>query len=193
MAKADFGPFNYVRDWHGVFEEKSGWWHSFELPDGRIIDGVNTLAGLKGRLAQFPIPQDLTGKRVLDIGAWDGWFSFEIERRGAQVVELAPYVWDRPVDPAPILALLDALDEGRVHALLITSQAQVGNLFDVARDYGRTPRLAEVAIGAQGPVAESALARHGLQSAFRPAHGHMGALVLAAAEFLSHVPEGVLN
>ena len=28
----------------------------------------------------------LRGKRVLDVGAWDGWFSFECERRGAEVV-----------------------------------------------------------------------------------------------------------
>ncbi|MCA1647237.1 MAG: uroporphyrinogen-III synthase [Chloroflexi bacterium] len=105
--------------------------------------------------------------------------------RGANVLELAPYVWDRPVDPAPILRLLDALDAGAVDALLITSQAQVDNLFGVAGDYGRTPKLGNVAIGAQGPVAEAALERRGLHAAFRPAHGHMGALVLAAAEFYS--------
>ena len=72
-------------------------------------------------------------------------------------------------------------------------QAQVDNLFGVARDHGRTPRLQHVAIGAQGPVAEAALARHGLEATFRPAHGHMGALVLAAAEFLSNAkfPQGV--
>jgi tRNA (mo5U34)-methyltransferase len=34
----------------------------------------------------FDLPEDLSGKRVLDVGAWDGWFSFECERRGAQVV-----------------------------------------------------------------------------------------------------------
>jgi tRNA (mo5U34)-methyltransferase len=32
------------------------------------------------------IPQDLTGLSVLDIGAWDGFFSFEAERRGAKRV-----------------------------------------------------------------------------------------------------------
>jgi uroporphyrinogen-III synthase len=118
-----------------------------------------------------------------------------LRSRGAEVIELAPYVWDRPVDPAPILRLLDALDAGSVDALLITSQAQVENLFGVARDHGRTPRLEHVAIGAQGPVAESALARYGLEATFRPAHGHMGALVLAAANYFAHAktPEGVLN
>ena len=110
--------------------------------------------------------------------------------RGAHVLELAPYVWDRPVDPRPILDLLDALDRQSVDALLITSQAQVDNLFEVAREAGRSPSLSRVAIGAQGPVSEAALERHGLHSDFSPGHGHMGALVLAAAEYLS--ADGVL-
>lgn len=65
---------------------QTGWYHSFELPDGTVIEGVNTLQTLRDRFSRFPIPADLTGKRVLDIGAWDGWFSFEAERRGASVV-----------------------------------------------------------------------------------------------------------
>jgi len=65
---------------------RKGWFHSFEFPDGRVIEGIFSIAQLRNRLAQFPIPEDLTGKRVLDIGAWDGWFSFEMERRGAEVV-----------------------------------------------------------------------------------------------------------
>src|SRR5579863_2066229 len=63
-----------------------GYYHSIELPDGRIIPGFQSIETQRSRIAQFPIPQDLRGKRVLDIGAWDGWFSFEMERRGATVV-----------------------------------------------------------------------------------------------------------
>jgi len=63
-----------------------GWYHSIDLPDGRVIPGIQTIEQLRARIAQYPIPQDLRGKRVLDIGAWDGWFSFEMERRGASVV-----------------------------------------------------------------------------------------------------------
>jgi uroporphyrinogen-III synthase len=110
--------------------------------------------------------------------------------RGANVLEMAPYVWDRPVDPAPILRLLDALDNQTVAALLITSQAQVHNLFDVAAEHAREPRLRDVAIGAQGPVAAAALEPHGVHAAFHPAHAHMGALVLAAAEYLA-VPKSL--
>jgi tRNA (mo5U34)-methyltransferase len=65
-----------------------GWYHSIELPGGEVIPGHQSIKLLKTRLSQFPIPEDLRGKRVLDIGAWDGWFSFEMERRGAQVVAL---------------------------------------------------------------------------------------------------------
>jgi len=67
---------------------KLGWYHSIELPDGRVIPGHQSIEQLRTRLRQFHIPEDLTGKRVLDIGAWDGWFSFEMERRGASVVAL---------------------------------------------------------------------------------------------------------
>ena len=108
--------------------------------------------------------------------------SHELAARGAHVLELAPYIWDRPVDPLPILQLLDSLERDEVDALLITSQAQVDNLFGVAQSINRAPALERVAIGAQGPVAEAALNRYGLHAAFKPSHGHMGALVLAAAE-----------
>jgi uroporphyrinogen-III synthase len=116
--------------------------------------------------------------------------SQSLAARGARVLELAPYVWDRPVDPKPILGLLDALEQHQVDALLITSQAQVDNLYAVAAETGSTPALDRVAIGAQGPVCEAALERRGLRAAFVPSHGHMGALVLAAAEYLT--TEGAL-
>src|ERR1700682_5353542 len=85
--------FAHVRPW----EERRtqiGWWHSFGLPEGRTITGVCSLESLKNRIAQFPIPERLTGKRVLDIGTWDGWFAFEMERRGADVVAID--CWDNP-------------------------------------------------------------------------------------------------
>ncbi len=64
-----------------------------------MIPGLQTLEQLRARIARYPIPEDLTGKRVLDIGAWDGWFSFEMERRGASVVA---------VDSTPQETLLEA-------------------------------------------------------------------------------------
>jgi tRNA (mo5U34)-methyltransferase len=61
-------------------------YHSIELPDGSVLPGLQSVEHLRRRLDLFGLPQDLRGKRVLDVGAWDGWFSFECERRGAKVV-----------------------------------------------------------------------------------------------------------
>ena len=65
-----------------------GWYHSFEFPDGTVIDGYMGLAVQKQRYSRYPFPDNLSGKRVLDIGAWDGWFSFEAERHGAKTVAI---------------------------------------------------------------------------------------------------------
>src|SRR5262245_66397580 len=64
----------------------TGWWHSIDLGDGRITPGVRTLEELQRVYASFGLPENLCGKRVLDIGSWDGFFSFEAERRGAEAV-----------------------------------------------------------------------------------------------------------
>ena len=47
------------------------------------------------RLRLMQLPDDLSGKTVLDIGAWDGYFSFEFERRGARrVLAIDRFAWD---------------------------------------------------------------------------------------------------
>lgn len=61
-------------------------YHSIDLPDGSILPGLQSIDHLRWRLDLFGLAADLRGKRVLDVGAWDGWFSFECERRGAEVV-----------------------------------------------------------------------------------------------------------
>jgi tRNA (mo5U34)-methyltransferase len=86
-------PFSYIREWDRI-RRHTGWWHSFELPGGAKIEGVSALEFQKRRIAAFPIPENLRGKRVLDIGTWDGWFAFEMERRGAEVVAID--CWDNP-------------------------------------------------------------------------------------------------
>jgi len=80
----------YTRETRKQLEalNRLGLYHSIELPDGRVLPGLQSIEQLRRRIEQFPIPQDLRGRRVLDIGAWDGWFSFEMEKRGADVVAI---------------------------------------------------------------------------------------------------------
>ena len=69
------------------------WWHSIDLGEGVVTRGYKTRETLQNELESLRLP-DLRGKTVLDIGAWDGFFSFEAERRGARrVVALDHYVW----------------------------------------------------------------------------------------------------
>ena len=69
------------------------WWHSIDLGQGVVTKGFKTPETLQYELESLRLP-DLRDKTVLDIGAWDGFFSFEAERRGAKrVVALDHYVW----------------------------------------------------------------------------------------------------
>ena len=63
-------------------------YHSLELNDGQVIPGLISISDLRTRIDAYGLPEDLTGKRVLDIGAASGWNSFECERRGADVVAI---------------------------------------------------------------------------------------------------------
>ena len=69
------------------------WHHSIDLGEGVITDGEVSAGALEMMLQRLQLP-DLSGKTVLDIGAYDGFFSFEAERRAAAcVVALDHYVW----------------------------------------------------------------------------------------------------
>jgi tRNA (mo5U34)-methyltransferase len=66
-----------------------GWFHPIDLGQGVVTHGLST--GPKLGPDEMP---DLAGKTVLDIGAWDGYYSFQAERLGAsRVVALDHYVW----------------------------------------------------------------------------------------------------
>lgn len=58
------------------------WWHTFDF-GGVIAQGV-TPRDIQDLRASV-LPADMTGKTVLDIGAKDGYHSFDCEKRGAIV------------------------------------------------------------------------------------------------------------
>ena len=59
-----------------------GWYHTLELP-GYTTSGVFDLRPVVG---EYGLPDSLAGKRVLEVGTWDGFWAFEMERRGADEV-----------------------------------------------------------------------------------------------------------
>lgn len=62
------------------------WYHSIEIEQGLVTPGVHPIEELQQVLHHLKLPASLEGLSVLDIGAWDGFFSFEAERRGAERV-----------------------------------------------------------------------------------------------------------
>ena len=57
------------------------WYHRIVLPDGTVTPGWAPIDP-----AAYPLPENLDGLRVLDVGAWDGYWTFECVQRGASAV-----------------------------------------------------------------------------------------------------------
>ena len=78
------------------------WWHRIPvgLVDGKIFytpgDVEHGPNGSDYATPRFGLPRDLTGQTVLDIGAWDGYFSFEAEKRSAALVVAADMALTKP-------------------------------------------------------------------------------------------------
>jgi tRNA (mo5U34)-methyltransferase len=67
------------------------WFHTIDLGAGLVTPGCDNSPAKVGYLG---LPERLDGLSVLDIGAYDGFFSFECERRGARrVVAADHYCW----------------------------------------------------------------------------------------------------
>lgn len=59
------------------------WYHTIELPGGIVTRGYYDHRRLVSRL---PIPASLAGRRCLDLASADGFWAFELARRGAAAV-----------------------------------------------------------------------------------------------------------
>jgi tRNA (mo5U34)-methyltransferase len=86
------------------------WYHSIELPCGVTTPG---LTDHRSQLAAYGLPDDMRGMRALDIATFDGFWAFEMERRGAQVVAVdIPRVHDADIP----LRTLEQLPRDENHA-----------------------------------------------------------------------------
>jgi tRNA (mo5U34)-methyltransferase len=102
------------------------WYHRIEVYPGVITPGVNDTQKNIDILDRIGLPKDVRGKRVLDVGAADGAFSFLMEQRGAAEVVAVDY---RAVGHSGF----------QIAARLLGSQAQyhVDNVYNLSREkYG---------------------------------------------------------
>jgi tRNA (mo5U34)-methyltransferase len=70
------------------------WFHRIDLGHGIVSPGIDDSPT---KLGYLHFPETLSGRTVLDVGAYDGFFSFEAERRGAaRVVAADKFCWSIP-------------------------------------------------------------------------------------------------
>jgi tRNA (mo5U34)-methyltransferase len=108
------------------------WYHTLELPGGVLTPGEYDLRPIVDRL---PWPASLEGLRCLDVGSRDGFYAFEMERRGAaEVVALDvddPADLDLPHPRPPEDVVAEVVAEGNrafaaAHAALGSAVARRG-------------------------------------------------------------------
>lgn len=90
------------------------WYHTIELARGVLTPGWLDHRGVVSRI---PLPSSLQGKRCLDVGTFNGFWAFEMERRGGEVIGidvLDPRAWDWPIqsDEATVTALASRMASG---------------------------------------------------------------------------------
>jgi SAM-dependent methyltransferase len=68
----------------GAIAEHPVWYHTLELAAGVVTPGQIDLRATAAKL----LPNDLHGLRALDVGTFDGFWAFELEKRGADVVAI---------------------------------------------------------------------------------------------------------
>lgn len=95
--------------------ERYPWYHTIDLGDGLLTPGM---FDHRDAVDHYLLPRELSGMRCLDVGTMDGFWAFEMERRGASEVIAAdlaavddldwPPAWRARVEPS-----LDATKQAR--------------------------------------------------------------------------------
>ena len=84
------------------------WYHALELAPGVVTPGWFDTRRVLG---EVPLPASLAGRRCLDVGTFDGFWAFEMERRGAaevvaiDLLDHARADWPPNAEPGTIEAL----------------------------------------------------------------------------------------
>jgi tRNA (mo5U34)-methyltransferase len=92
------------------------WYHTLELGPGILTPGWLDHRPILDRV---PLPARLDGQRCLDVGTFNGYWAFELERRGAREVVavdvLDPRRWDWPAgsDASTIAVLSSRMSGGK--------------------------------------------------------------------------------
>ncbi|HEU5001414.1 MAG TPA: uroporphyrinogen-III synthase [Actinomycetota bacterium] len=151
------------------------------VPEGET--SAEIAAGLGGRLtAADTVAIQLSGEPVRAL-------SEAVAGAGARPIEVAPYRWSLPTDPADrerAEAFVRSLAAGGAQAIVVTSAVQATHLFAVARGLGveeglRRALTSRIFVAAVGGVARRGLEAEGVASDLVADPPRLGALLRALA------------
>jgi len=101
------------------------WYHTLELEPGIVTEGVFDLRPV---VDEYGLPDRLDGKRVLDVGTWDGFWAFELERRGAAEVVAIDIDYERDFDYPPRRRPAEFSDEQRGQGFRLAKEVLGSNV-----------------------------------------------------------------
>lgn len=113
------------------------WYHEFDFPNGLVARATTLDAEAHRRIWRFITSEldriDFTGKSVLDLGCWDGYWSFYAERRGAEYVLATDDRSQNWAGSAGVLLARELLDSSIDIRLDVSvyDAARVGRTFDI--------------------------------------------------------------
>lgn len=113
-----------------LIREHGRWFHEIELAPGIVTPGDDSNRLKLPILDRLGLPADARGLRVLDVGCSDGYFAFEMERRGAEVVAV-DFVPEEATGFAVARRVLGSRVEYRMDSVYNLSPERYGR-FDVA-------------------------------------------------------------
>ena len=109
---------------------RTDWWHAIDVGDGIVTPGSCGVAYQQFIWNTLEMLADMTRLRVLDVGTYDGFFAFECERRGAEVVAV-----DMVPEDCRCFALAKRLLGSRVRYLQMSvydlDEQRLGGQFDL--------------------------------------------------------------
>ena len=116
------------------------WYHTLELAPGVVTAGWFDTRQL---VDQLPWP-DVTGRRCLDVGTFDGFWAFTMEQRGAAEVVavdiLDPTRWDWPPDAEAATVAAVGARKSRGEGFVVAAEALGSSVQRIERSvYDLTP------------------------------------------------------
>jgi uroporphyrinogen-III synthase len=132
--------------------------------------------------AMMPLELTGTGVAVVHYGERNTLLVQVLRDRGAHLEELCLYEWLLPEDVGPLRTLIQEIIEGRVDAIVFTSQVQVRHLFHVATNLNLAALLAQALntrtiTASVGPTCTAALENWEVTPHVIPEHPKMGHLI----------------